>query len=84
MQHRNAPDLPAAPFDWQARTRLVFGPGTLGRVGSIAAEIGGRRAFIVTDRGIVAAGHAGHAAESLEKAGLSAVLYDGVGENPTT
>lgn len=84
MQHRNAPDLPAVPFDWQARTRLVFGPGTLGKVGSIAAEIGGRRAFIVTDRGIVAAGHARHAAESLEKAGLSTVIYDGVGENPTT
>ena len=83
MQQRPTPDPSPAVFDWHPRTRLVVGPGTLSRVGSLAAEIGGKRALLVTDKGIVAAGHAAHATEALEKAGIAVTLYDGVSENPT-
>lgn len=76
------PDL--NPFDLQPRTRLVFGPGTMSRVGEIAAGLGGRRVLLVTDRGIVAAGHAAHVEASLRSAGLSVTVYDAVHENPTT
>jgi len=71
-------------FDWQPRTRLLFGAGTLDRLGEVALSLGGTRALIVTDRGIVAAGHADRARGSLKAAGLSAAVYDGVRENPTT
>ena len=73
-----------AAFDQSPRTRLVFGPGTLQRLGALAREIGGTRVLLVTDRGIVAAGHATRGAESLRAAGLSVEVYDGVRENPTT
>ena len=51
--------LPA--FDYQPRTRLVCGPETLEQVGVLARELGARRALLVTDEGIVRAGHAGRA-----------------------
>ena len=83
MQQRPISEASHVVFDWHPRTRLVFGPGTLSRVGSVAAEIGARRALLVTDRGIVAAGHAARATKSLEKAGIAVAVYDGVSENPT-
>ncbi|MEO6786552.1 MAG: iron-containing alcohol dehydrogenase, partial [Chthoniobacteraceae bacterium] len=84
MLHPTASGLPPAPFDWLPRTRIVFGPGSLAKVGTLAAEIGARRALIVTDKGIVAAGHVGRGRAALEAAGVAATIYDGVNENPTT
>lgn len=71
-------------FDYQLRTRLVFGCGTLSRLGHLARELGGQRALLVTDRGIVAAGHATRALSILEAAGLAVAVFDAVRENPTT
>ena len=71
-------------FDSTPRTRLVFGPGTLNRLGPLAAELGAKRVLLVTDRGIVGAGHAGRAEALLRAAGLEVVTYDAVRENPTT
>lgn len=71
-------------FDWQPRTRLVVGAGTLGRIGEIASALGGKRALVVTDRGIVAAGHAEKACDFLRAAGLAVCVDDQVRENPTT
>lgn len=71
-------------FDWQPRTRLIFGPDTLERVGEIVRDLGGRRVLLVTDAGIVAAGHAGRAVGFLAAAGLQVEVYDKVRENPTT
>jgi len=62
----------------------VFGKGTLCRLGELARELGGRRALVVTDPGIAAAGHLDRAREFLEKAGLLVTVYDSVHENPTT
>ncbi len=78
--------LPAPPsaFDWQPRTRLVFGPGMLARVGDLAAEIGARRVLVVTDQGIVSAGHVERAQNALQAAGMSVTIFDGVRENPST
>lgn len=71
-------------FDWQPRTRLIFGPDTLERVGEIARDLGGRRALLVTDAGIVKAGHAGRAVGFIAAAGLHVDVYDAVRENPST
>lgn len=77
-------DLLPVAFDWQARTRLVFGAGTLARLGALATELGAKRVLLVTDKGIVKAGHAGRAQEILEKAGIAVAVDDSVHENPTT
>ena len=74
----------AGAFDFQPRTRIVFGAGSLAGVGGIAREIGALRALLVTDRGIVAAGHAAHTRSFVEAAGLHVELFDEVRENPTT
>ena len=74
----------AAPFDFQPRTRLVFGVNAVERVGEIARELGAKKVLLVTDAGLVAAGHAEHVLKSLKADGVSAVLFDQVRENPTT
>ncbi|RMH20793.1 MAG: iron-containing alcohol dehydrogenase [Acidobacteria bacterium] len=61
-----------------------FGDGVLDRLGAAARELGGRRALLVTDGGIVAAGHAERARSSLLAAGLEVAVFDAVAENPTT
>ena len=73
-----------APFDHRSRPRLVFGPGTLEKAGELARELGARSVLLVTDQGIVAAGHAARLQRHLEAAGLRVHLFDAVTENPTT
>lgn len=72
------------PFDYQPRTRIVFGPEKIDTLGALAGELGARRALVVSDPGIVAVGHAERGLDSLRKAGIEAALFDGVAENPTT
>ena len=50
------------PFEHQCRTRIVFGPGALSRLGDLARELGFRRTLLVSDAGILAAGYAARAA----------------------
>lgn len=71
-------------MDWTPRTRVVFGPGTLDRLGELAVELGRQRAFLVTDPGIVAAGHCQRAEHALVSAGIEVRRYDAVQENPTS
>lgn len=72
------------PFDHQPRTRLVFGPGTLARIGELAKENGGKRALVVSDPGIVRAGYTTRAVSYLVEAGLEARVFGAVRENPST
>jgi len=72
------------PFDHEPRTRMVFGPGTVDRLGELARALSARRVLLVTDRGLVSAGHAERARRSLETAGLSVAVFDRAIENPTT
>ena len=39
------------PFDYQARTRLVFGVNSVERVGELARELGAKKILLVTDPG---------------------------------
>lgn len=75
---------PVSLFDFAPRTRLVFGANTVERVGELAVELGGRRVLLVTDPGLVKAGHAARVKESLMKVGLRVSLFDRTKENPTT
>ncbi len=78
------PASPLGSFDFQPRTRLIFGEGTLERTGERARDLGAGRALIVTDPGIVKAGHAAHLEQILRNAGIAAAVFDQVRENPTT
>lgn len=77
-------DRAANSFDFQPRTRLVFGAESLERIGELARDLGGRHALLVTDKGIASAGHPGRAISFLEAAGLHVTPFDEVHENPTT
>ena len=68
----------------ESRTRIVFGAGALDRLGAVAGDEGATRVLLVTDPGIVAAGHVDRALASLRSAGLEVTVFDGVAENPTT
>src|SRR5215471_1456746 len=67
---------------WSFPTRIVFGPGAARETGAEARRLGARRALIVTDRGVVAAGLL-HAIEtSLAEAGVSRTTFADVEPNP--
>ena len=70
-------------LEQQTQTRIVSGPGVLGRLGELAGELGGSRILLVSDRGVVSAGHAQSGLDSIRAAGFPVELYDGVEENPT-
>ena len=73
-----------AGFDFHSRTRVVCGEHSIDQLGELAAELGASRALVVTDAGIVAAGHVQRGLDSLSKADFETRVFDGARENPTT
>src|SRR5438552_2050735 len=71
-------------FDYHPLTKVVFGTGTLARLGELARELGASRVLLVTDRGLEAAGHPQNALASLQSAGVEVFTFDEVEQNPTT
>ncbi|MBN70495.1 MAG: alcohol dehydrogenase [Gimesia sp.] len=71
-------------FDYQPRTRIVFGGGTLSRLGELAVEQGAKHVLLVTDKGLAEAGHEARGVASLEQAGVEITIFDDVHANPTT
>ena len=59
-------------------TRMVHGTGAISSLGELVRELGVKRPFLLTDRGVVSAGLADPALESLE----NAFVFDGVRANP--
>jgi alcohol dehydrogenase len=70
------------PFDFQPRTRVIFGRGTMERAGHLARELGFHRTLLVTDPGLVSAGHAATLQRLLEAAAVKVVRFSDFGENP--
>lgn len=71
-------------FDVPGRPRMIFGPGSSARIGELAHELGARHALVVTDFGLVQAGHATRISTALTAAGVGVTVFDRVRENPTT
>ncbi|WP_437187358.1 iron-containing alcohol dehydrogenase [Planctomicrobium sp. SH668] len=71
-------------FDFDPRTRVLFGSGTSSRLGEMAIQYGGTHALLVTDPGIRDAGHEARAIQSLTDAGIRVSIFDDVRPNPTT
>ncbi len=86
-----APDVaapsaaPGAPpsFDYQPLNRVIFGAGSVARLGELARELGGTRVLLVTDPHLEEAGHPQRAVAALQDADLPVAVFDGVEENPT-
>ncbi|MFN0168127.1 MAG: iron-containing alcohol dehydrogenase [Bryobacteraceae bacterium] len=72
------------PFDFDARTRLVFGPGSLNRLGEIARGLGFTRTLVVSDPGLTAAGYVDRAVELLRAEGVLAEAFHDFDSNPDT
>ena len=70
------------PFEFRLPTRLVFGPGTVDRVGRLARDLGMTRPLLVADPGIRDAGHVDGALRLLHDAGLDVELFDQFAVNP--
>jgi alcohol dehydrogenase len=69
-------------FDFQSRTRVVFGAGVIERLGELARELNFRRTLLVADHGLVASGHVDEAVGALEKAGVEVVRFHDFEVNP--
>jgi alcohol dehydrogenase len=74
----------SSPFDFQLRTQVVFGVGRIDELGAIAGQRGAKRVLVVSDPGIIKAGHVQRGQDSLTNAGLESVLFSEAHENPTT
>ena len=70
------------PFEFHLPTRLVFGSGTIERLGTLARELGSSRPLLVTDRGLREAGHVERALGRLRDAGVEAAVFDACEVNP--
>ena len=71
-------------FDFQLRTRLIFGAGVIDRLGELARELKFQRTLLVADHGLVASGHVDEAVGPLEKAGVEVIRFHDFEVNPDT
>ena len=62
--------------------RVVVGDGVLSQLGALCGELGVSRALLVSDRGLVDAGHTQRVEEALASAGIEATLFSSVNPNP--
>jgi alcohol dehydrogenase len=72
------------PFDFHSRTRLIFGEGSVERLGVLASELGFRRTLLVADRGILACGYVERAAKLLTDCGTTVFTFHNFDSNPNT
>lgn len=71
-------------FDYQPRTRVIFGDGAVAQLTRLARELGFSRTLLVADRGLVDAGHVATATKMLEAAGVLVSPFHDFGPNPDT
>jgi alcohol dehydrogenase class IV len=72
------------PLTIDPTCRIEFGPGVVGRLPDFVTATGFDRAFVVTDKGLRAAGLVDKVLKGLEVAGMEYDVYDGVSPNPST
>jgi len=71
-------------FDYQPRSRVVFGAGTIKRLGDLARELNFRKTLLIADRGLVASGHVAEALSPVRSAGIEVVEFHDFDVNPDT
>lgn len=71
-------------FDFHARTRVIFGPGSFERLGQVARELDFHRTLLIADSGMIACGYVDEARKRLDSAAIEAFPFHNFGENPDT
>ena len=71
-------------FDFQPRTRVVFGAGVIERLGDVARELNFKRTLLVADHGMSASGHVDEAVGPLQRAGVEVFRFHDFEVNPDT
>lgn len=71
-------------FDFHPTIRTLHGEGSLEQLGAHARALGGKRILLVSDAGLLRAGHVERAMASLQKETHEVFLFTEVVENPTT
>src|ERR1700752_2255522 len=69
-------------FDYQPRTRVVFGIGAISRLGELAAELGFKRTLLVGDHGLLASGHVDEALGPLLNSAIEVIRFHDFETNP--
>lgn len=70
-------------FEFMTIGRIYFQPGSIKKLGEEVKTLRGRKVLLVTDKGVRNSGILTKAIESLEKEGLSYVVFDEVEPNPS-
>src|SRR5689334_9381782 len=71
-------------FDFEPRTRVIFGAGVVNRLGELARELNFQRTLLVADPGLVATGHVDEAVGPLLKTGVEVFRFHEFEANPDT
>jgi alcohol dehydrogenase len=69
-------------FDFLLRTRVIFGPGELARLGELARELGFHHTLIVSDKALLPTGFADRAKVILAEAGITSCSFHDFESNP--
>jgi len=69
-------------FNFNLPTSIEFGNGTVNNVGKRAKELGGKKALIITDKGLAQTGILKKVTDSLEQEGIPFLVYDEITPNP--
>jgi alcohol dehydrogenase len=69
-------------FDFNPRTRVIFGIDTFERLGELAKGLGFRRTLLVADAGMIACGYVDSATKQLAEQGIEVFTFHGFAENP--
>jgi alcohol dehydrogenase class IV len=71
-----------AAFNFNTAPRIVFGEGTIGRIGEIAASQLGKRVLLVTDPGLLNSGIIAPAIDALNVSGIAVTVFSDVVADP--
>jgi alcohol dehydrogenase len=71
------------PFASKPSPKLIYGPGALRELPACVREVGGSTVFLVSDTGLVHAGHVARTQKLLEAAGITVITYDHSHQNPS-
>lgn len=72
------------PFEFHPTTQVTFGAQALSSLGTITRSFDAQHVLLVTDPGIIEAGHVSIAVKSLEDQNIRCSIFKDVEENPTT
>jgi len=70
-------------YTYKMPTELFFGRGSASKIGEKVLGLGGEKAFIVTDKGVVGAGILNTIEESLKSSSIPYVVFDEVESDPS-